>query len=128
MKFNTPLILNDEPVFDWFRQEYPNDLHGAEIVFKVTHGVWMRTRLAEAQNWRCCWCGRPVSIFRGRRDSATIEHVTPKSEGGTDDWENLAMSCARCNSNRGSKSADSFVPPTRDKKRKKKRFKSINTV
>jgi 5-methylcytosine-specific restriction endonuclease McrA len=122
MKFDTPLVVNNEPTVDWFYQEYPNNTKMAEIVFKVTHGVWLRTRLAEAQNWRCCWCGRYVSIFRSRRNSATIEHVLPKSQGGTDDWENLAMSCAHCNSNRGSKDAETFVPPERNKKRRKKRF------
>jgi 5-methylcytosine-specific restriction endonuclease McrA len=122
MKFETPLVVNEEPKLEDFWQRHPDNAKMANIVYRVTHGVWMRTRLAEAQNWRCCWCSRPVSIFRSRRDSATIEHVTPKSEGGTDAWENLAMSCARCNSSRGSTAADSFVPPTRDKKRRKKRF------
>lgn len=123
MKFDTPLVVTDEPVLKWFYQEYPNDTKMAEIVFRVTHGVWVRTRLAEAQNWRCCWCGRHVSIFQGRRDSATIEHVLPKSQGGTDDWENLAMSCARCNSNRGSKDAETFVPPAKNKKKRKRFYK-----
>lgn len=123
MKFDTPLVVTDEPVLKWFYQEYPNDTKMAEIVFRVTHGVWVRTRLAEAQNWRCCWCGRHVSIFRGRRDSATIEHVLPKSQGGTDDWENLAMSCARCNSDRGSQDMETFVPSAKNKKKRKRFYK-----
>ena len=123
MNFDTPLVVNEEPTLTWFYQEYPNSARLAEIVFQVTHKVWIRTRLAEAQNWRCCWCGRYTSIFRNRRNSATIEHVLPKSQGGTDDWENLAMSCARCNSNRGSKDAETFVPPVRDKKRRKSFYK-----
>jgi hypothetical protein len=26
-----------------------------------------------------------------------IEHVTPRSRGGTSDWENLALACPACN-------------------------------
>lgn len=126
MKFETPLCVNEEPLFADFELDYAHNFKMASIVFRVTHGVWLRTRLAEAQNWRCCWCGRHTSIFRNRRDSATIEHVLPKSQGGTDDWENLAMSCARCNSSRGSADMDSFVPPVKDKKRRKKRFYKIS--
>jgi len=124
MKFDTPLVVNTEPRLEDFWQTYPDNPKMASIVFKVTHGVWVRTRLAEAQNWRCCWCGRHTSIKRSRRDSATIEHVLPKSQGGTDDWENLAMSCARCNSNRGSQDMETFVPPAKNKK-KRKRFHKV---
>lgn len=123
MKFDTPLVVTEEPNLEDFYQVYPDNTKMASIVYRVTHGVWMRTRLAESQNWRCCWCGRHTSIFRNRRDSATIEHVTPKSEGGTDDWENLAMSCARCNSTRGSQSSETFVPPTKNQKKKKRFYK-----
>jgi 5-methylcytosine-specific restriction endonuclease McrA len=115
MKFNTPLCVNIEPRLEDFEQAYVDNPKMASIVFRVTCTVWIRTRLAEAQNWRCCWCGRHTSIFRNRRDSATVEHVLPKKHGGTDDWENLAMSCARCNSSRGSTAADNFVPPAKNK-------------
>jgi 5-methylcytosine-specific restriction endonuclease McrA len=125
MKFETPLVVNEEPKLEDFWQVYPDNAKMSTIVFRVTHGVWMRTRLAEAQNWRCCWCGRHASIFRSRRDSATIEHVTPKSEGGTDAWENLAMSCARCNSSRGSEDAATFVAPSKNQKKKRKRFYKV---
>lgn len=31
---------------------------------------------------------------------ATIEHLTPRSEGGTDELANLALACKLCNSSR----------------------------
>lgn len=40
--------------------------------------------------------GRPVS-------RATIEHIRPRTHGGTDDLENLALACARCNNQKGSR-------------------------
>lgn len=55
----------------------------------------MRNRLAEAQNWRCCYCGR-----RLEPETATLEHVIPASAGGTHCWENLAASCRPCNQSR----------------------------
>jgi 5-methylcytosine-specific restriction endonuclease McrA len=38
--------------------------------------------------------GKPIS-------RATIEHIIPRHHGGTDDLENLAMACARCNGHKG---------------------------
>lgn len=79
----------------------------------------MLPRLAEAQNWRCCWCGfrmirnrdvmpevRAVLGDGGRRGhfvrmavlrSASVEHVVPRCDGGTDEAENLVASCRCCN-------------------------------
>lgn len=128
MKFDTPLVVNVEPDRAEFDQAYPGNPKMARIVYEVTHWVWVRTRLAESQNWRCCWCGRHTSIKRGRRDSATVEHVLPKSQGGTDDWENLAMGCARCNSSRGSDDVDTFVPPSKNARRKRRYYKKKESV
>lgn len=38
--------------------------------------------------------GTPVS-------DATLEHILPQCHGGTDALENLAVACARCNSDKG---------------------------
>lgn len=79
----------------------------------------MLPKLAEAQNWRCCWCGfrmirnrdvmpevRAILGDGGRRPhflrmaalrSATVEHVVPRCDGGTDKAGNLVASCRCCN-------------------------------
>jgi 5-methylcytosine-specific restriction endonuclease McrA len=44
----------------------------------------------------CFVCGDHVP-----QDGATLEHITPRSKGGTDDMSNLAISHARCNHSRG---------------------------
>jgi hypothetical protein len=44
----------------------------------------------------------------GWQNSATIEHVTPVSEGGTNLLKNLASACARCNRLRGTQPSESF--------------------
>lgn len=57
-----------------------------------------RQRIAEVANYRCGYCllqevvsGIPL----------TIEHILPKALGGTDDDENLWLSCRICNERKG---------------------------
>lgn len=46
-----------------------------------------------------CWvCGRHVPARL-----ATLEHILPKSLGGTNAWCNLAISHAKCNHHRGNR-------------------------
>lgn len=52
--------------------------------------------LAEAQNWRCCYCGMVMGF-----DDVTVEHVMPRAIGGSDEWENMAAACEFCNSAKG---------------------------
>lgn len=49
------------------------------------------------QRFACCWCGRWLVV-----DGCTLEHIIPKSLGGTNDFENLAVAHYICNSNRSS--------------------------
>lgn len=48
----------------------------------------------------CFCCGEHVPI-----EQATLEHILPLSQGGTDDMDNLAISHAKCNHRRGSNAA-----------------------
>ncbi len=52
---------------------------------------------------KCIHCRRRLAIdVRGRGPSvATVEHILPKTHGGTDALENLAVACRRCNSSKG---------------------------
>lgn len=52
---------------------------------------WQRLRLIVLNRdaWTCGYCGRPAT---------TVDHVTPKSRGGTDDEANLIAACLSCNS------------------------------
>jgi 5-methylcytosine-specific restriction endonuclease McrA len=40
----------------------------------------------------CSYCGRKLT-----KKSATLDHRIPLTQGGTDDWENLVLSCHSCN-------------------------------
>ena len=62
----------------------------------------VRKALYDAAGGQCCYCGQPTYLNQlpadadpGRR--ATIEHIVPRSQGGSNDWPNLALACHRCN-------------------------------
>jgi len=61
----------------------------------------VRDRLAEAQNWRCCYCGVRMGGGTYEPTAATFEHVVPRSRGGTNLVTNLVVACRRCNGERG---------------------------
>jgi 5-methylcytosine-specific restriction endonuclease McrA len=110
MKFDVLPIINETPNdAKYFRKMYEDSLT-ARLAHKQSKWVYLRTRLAEAQNWKCCFCGCYMHEVHGKRNSVTVEHVIPKSKGGTNEWENLAASCYACNNNRGTKDAEKFRP------------------
>lgn len=54
---------------------------------------------------KCIQCRRKVTIGLDGSPGCgtTLEHIVPRTHGGTNDVENLAISCARCNSQKGRK-------------------------
>ena len=78
-------------------------------LYETPYG-WLSRRLAriilsESQNHRCCYCGEfTVERDRGNGDPrrCTVEHILPRSRGGTNEWANIVAACASCNSARGS--------------------------
>lgn len=53
----------------------------------------------------CDYCGNPVDVTLDGRlpDGPTLDHITPRSEGGTHDVANLRVMHRRCNLKRGTK-------------------------
>ncbi|WP_166442068.1 HNH endonuclease signature motif containing protein [Nakamurella flava] len=68
-----------------------------------TKAIRNRARRRIAQRVRagepCCLCGQPIDLSIAYPDpwSFTVEHTTPTSRGGTDDYEGLAPAHNRCN-------------------------------
>ena len=54
--------------------------------------VWIR------DNRKCFYCGKVLEY-----EHATLDHVIPKYKGGKDKWNNLVISCQKCNNNKGHK-------------------------
>ncbi len=52
---------------------------------------------------KCIHCGTKLALaLDGTPISrATVEHIVPRTHGGTDDVDNLAVACARCNHGKG---------------------------
>jgi len=66
-----------------------------EKVEKVMGRTAKRRELWHKQKGLCFWCGQYTPF-----DQATIEHMLPRSQGGSNRMDNLAMACERCNSKR----------------------------
>lgn len=76
------------------------------ITKKAIRRAWLRTRCAEAQNWRCCYCQKEMTLeARGSR-RVTLEHIVPVSMGGEDEYDNCAAACSSCNNKRQNKPLD----------------------
>ncbi|MEL6860662.1 MAG: HNH endonuclease [Pseudomonadota bacterium] len=68
-------------------------------------------RLWRAQNGLCALCGGPMLRNRFEaphariwaKDRATLDHIWPKSKGGTDAADNLQLAHARCNKVKGNR-------------------------
>lgn len=67
-----------------------------------------REKIADRYQWRCYWCGCGLRRELGYQNSATIEHLVPKSQGGPDRIWNLAAACRRCNHTRGTMPINEF--------------------
>jgi 5-methylcytosine-specific restriction endonuclease McrA len=51
--------------------------------------------------WRCAYCKRDLSQVKPKL--RTLDHLTPVSDGGTNDETNLVTCCKRCNDSKGAR-------------------------
>jgi 5-methylcytosine-specific restriction endonuclease McrA len=62
----------------------PRDTHRRKIT---------RRAVFARDDWTCQYCGS--------RSNLTVDHVVPRSKGGSSSWENIVASCAPCNRRKG---------------------------
>jgi 5-methylcytosine-specific restriction endonuclease McrA len=55
-----------------------------------------RRNLLLRDGYRCQYCGEEPGLRE-----LNVDHVLPRSRGGGDSWENLVISCRRCNLSKG---------------------------
>jgi len=90
-KFDTQLIRNPE-------------ISGIEYQQGLLKGYEVREYLLEKYNRKCVYCGRSNIPLE-------VEHIIPKSRGGTDRIDNLAIACRECNERKANMTAEEFGFP-----------------
>ncbi|MSO57830.1 MAG: HNH endonuclease [Thermoleophilia bacterium] len=77
-------------------------------VIRLTHYVRVpqavkrrisRRALFARDGWRCVYCGTEAGRL-------TLDHVVPRSRGGTSVWENVVTACAPCNLRKGDRTLE----------------------
>lgn len=88
-------------------EEYINNTFLLPLIVKLKQYVSVpynavvltRKNIYLRDNHTCQYCGK-VGV------NLTIDHVVPKSKRGTDSWENVVVSCMRCNNRKGDRTPD----------------------
>jgi 5-methylcytosine-specific restriction endonuclease McrA len=107
MKFEIPKVIHEMPSDEVLTEmavlaDFADVRFAKWVIRRRLLDAVIRTKLSESQNHRCCYCGRVTNNIPFSKLQATLEHVIPKSRGGTNDYDNLVMACSACNNNRGS--------------------------
>jgi hypothetical protein len=73
-------------------------------------------QLASRDGWECWICENDIDADAvvGSANAASMDHVVPKSLGGTSSDDNLRLAHRRCNSSRGSKLPELLWPHAED--------------
>ncbi len=83
------------------RRTHPIEVSSrASNIGSAEHKEWTDTRyrIFARFGWRCCKCGTTKS--------PTVDHIIPKSAGGTDHDHNLQLLCETHNKEKGSQTID----------------------
>lgn len=87
----------------------PRQQHAAGFIKPQSGKKTKRVKLAEQHGWHCWWCGQKTREALGFQNSASIEHVVPRSCEGPNEYWNKVSACARCNFDRGVEPAEQFA-------------------
>lgn len=78
------------------------EISGAEYKQGELFGYEVREYLLEKWDRKCAYCGKENTCLE-------VEHIQPKSKGGTDRVSNLTLACHQCNQKKGDKSIADFL-------------------
>ena len=87
--------------FDMQKLENP-EIEGIEYQQGTLQGYTLREVLLEHWGRKCAYCDA-VNV------PLEIEHIQPKSKGGSDRFNNLTLSCHQCNQNKSNQSVEEFL-------------------
>jgi len=97
--------------FDAHKMQNP-EITGVAYQHGTLQGYEVREYLLDKWKRQCAYCGKkdvPVQV----------EHIIPKSRGGTDRVSNLTLACKTCNVKKGNQTAEEFGYPHIQKQAKK---------
>jgi 5-methylcytosine-specific restriction endonuclease McrA len=78
------------------------------------------------QSGICCYCTEPMVLELGKDNTATIDHIVPKSKGGPNKESNYAAACFLCNSKKGNMPLLIFLSRRLPMKKKYVRNSALN--
>nr|WP_074955520.1 RNA-guided endonuclease IscB [Alicyclobacillus macrosporangiidus] len=87
--------------FDTQKLQDP-EIHGVEYQQGTLFGYEVREYLLEKWGRKCVYCGAEDVPLE-------VEHVVPRSRGGTDRVSNLTVACHECNQAKGNQSLEEFL-------------------
>ena len=93
-------IIVEVASFDTQKMQNP-EISGVEYQQGELQGYEVREYLLEKFNRKCAYCGK-------RDAPLEIEHIVPRSRGGSDRVSNLTISCHECNQTKGNQTAEEF--------------------
>ncbi len=75
--------------------------HRVRVQRRFHHIPFSRANIYLRDKNRCQYCGRRLPAT-----DLTFDHVTPASQGGRKDWENIVTCCIECNRRKGGKTPE----------------------
>ena len=99
--FPIETIIVETAEFDIQKIKNPN-ISGIEYQQGTLQGYNIRNYLLEKHGRKCFYCGKTVSGFE-------VEHMLPKSRGGSHRIDNLTLSCHDCNQKKDTLTAEEFI-------------------
>jgi len=103
-------IVVEVATFDPQKMQNP-EISGVEYQQGTLQGYNARNYLLEKWRRKCAYCGKKDVPLE-------VEHIVPKSRGGSNRIDNLCLSCHECNETKGSKTAAEFGYPKIQKQAK----------
>lgn len=98
-------IIFENTSFDTQLMENP-DISNLEYQRGELFGFEIQEYLREKTGFKCAYCKKS-----GTEEKLEIEHIIPKSRGGSNRISNLTLACHKCNQRKGNKTAKEFGFP-----------------
>ena len=115
--FPIETIIVEVAEFDIQKIKNP-DISDIEYQQGTLQGYNIRNYLLEKHGRKCFYCGKTVSDFE-------VEHMLPKSRGGSNRIDNLTLSCHDCNQKKDTMTAEEFIRQTLPAKKATAKLKQL---